>query len=741
MRISKPVVNTQLSVIRGILGTKRKTHAVNDIVERIKIYPIEFRRNSIIRASGHTFEYLGFGPGNYSTGLPERQDRILSPKEEVLSQSTKIDGGTILYSAMNSDGDFYNNNRKLTSTGKDQIFETPIPTVSGEEPLELLTDGGYNLMTPAEIIVSRSIKISGGSESNIISEFNGPVIFDKKISSNSEDGIEVRKISLKGDLEISRDIGISTSLPITSGTVGDVVFNASPNKNENIGWVYTTEDKWEKFGWVNDELYGINAGTVDDIAPPFSKTLTFAGSGINVTSNFDSSTGITTITLAQTLEAANQIGLVTGTNTTVSPPDWETSGTFNSEYQVPVIKFVGSDLGFGFNVSTEYGFVNGIGIGTVKFESPLRPLNFGTPADYPSPGLGSPTNNALSIGTRIILENSLSPSQTNYAIGRVNDDIWISTRNYGGLTPSGYRFFAGTTQLGYFSSSDAGTVLQIEGDISLIPKSGSPSNNGTIRVTGQLISTVAQGTEPVSVGSSTLCTDFNTQYVGGYPVNTVTVGSLFNKINTIPVRQFHTSGSPQAYDGVSVASGQVVLSGITTGLVDRDGIGRNGAFYQNIQNITGFDVFRRSGDYSSGLSTFTNICEITNPVSTTLVSSISSGTATIDYRLGAVARYSGGGISIAFSTINLTNVPGSASGISATQNRSFNFTLIVEVTSGTSNLPTAITIGGVSPTSTRWLNGVQPTSSGNGPGTYVIGYTVTIIGSTTSVLAVYSTYS
>ena len=32
---------------------------------------------------------IGFGPVNYSTALPDRQDRAVSDTEELLSQSTK----------------------------------------------------------------------------------------------------------------------------------------------------------------------------------------------------------------------------------------------------------------------------------------------------------------------------------------------------------------------------------------------------------------------------------------------------------------------------------------------------------------------------------------------------------------------------------------------------------------------------------------------------------------------------
>ena len=40
-----------------------------------KLY-VELRRPSIARSGNHTFEYLGFGPGNYSTGFPLRQEVV-----------------------------------------------------------------------------------------------------------------------------------------------------------------------------------------------------------------------------------------------------------------------------------------------------------------------------------------------------------------------------------------------------------------------------------------------------------------------------------------------------------------------------------------------------------------------------------------------------------------------------------------------------------------------------------------
>ena len=54
--------DNELTVIRGALGTIQESHTSGEQVKKVKPIPIEFRRPSIIRASGHTFEYLGFGP-------------------------------------------------------------------------------------------------------------------------------------------------------------------------------------------------------------------------------------------------------------------------------------------------------------------------------------------------------------------------------------------------------------------------------------------------------------------------------------------------------------------------------------------------------------------------------------------------------------------------------------------------------------------------------------------------------
>jgi len=244
------------------LGTTKRPHVNNSYVERIEVFPIELRRNSIIRASGHTFEYVGFGPGNYSTTLPERQDRVLSKAEEALAQSFRLDGGLNVYTGMNDGGSFYiGNKRVVSSTGKEEIFDAPIPTITGEDPTVGTENIGLNLISPDEVRVSNAVRVEGGTNKNIISEFDGPTVFNNKVKIN--DDIESNSIFLKGDANVSRKISVGINTPNVSGNPGDVVFDANPSNGGEIGWVYTTNNEWQKFGLIkNNGVYnGVFSGT------------------------------------------------------------------------------------------------------------------------------------------------------------------------------------------------------------------------------------------------------------------------------------------------------------------------------------------------------------------------------------------------------------------------------------------------------------------------------------------------
>ena len=252
VRVKETVSTNPISVFRGVLGTRATTHALNSVIRRIHVTPTEFRRNSILRASGHTFEYLGYGPGNYSTALPDRQDRKISSEEEFISQSRKIDGGVVVYTGMNSDGDFYIGNKKVNSaTGQEEVFDAPIPTVTGEDIAPSGVNVGFDVLSPLEVTISRSLRVEGGPDSNIISEFDGPVIFNDKITSTSTKGVEAASLFLQGDATVSRKYTVGIATPSLSGNPGDIVYNARPNKGGYLGWVYTSENDWYRFGNVS----------------------------------------------------------------------------------------------------------------------------------------------------------------------------------------------------------------------------------------------------------------------------------------------------------------------------------------------------------------------------------------------------------------------------------------------------------------------------------------------------------
>ena len=199
--------SNQIQVIRGSMGTIIETHNTGSLIKKIKLTPIEFRRPSIIRASGHTFEYLGYGPGNYSTGLPQVQVKTLSEKEDFLAQSLETSCGSVLYTGMNSDGDFYIGNTKYSAqSGEQTTFDVPTPTITGEDPnrLSVVFD---------EVIVKERILVEGGNSGQILSQFDGPVTFNGDVRMN-------RQLILNNNLRVSGHIEIKNDTESTNCTTG-----------------------------------------------------------------------------------------------------------------------------------------------------------------------------------------------------------------------------------------------------------------------------------------------------------------------------------------------------------------------------------------------------------------------------------------------------------------------------------------------------------------------------------------
>ena len=117
---------------------------------------VELRRPSIARSGNHTFEYLGFGPGNYSTGFPLRQEVVLEDIQDFYAQAKREDGGIVFYTGLNSNGDLYIGNRKINA-------------ITGEE----------TFLERAELLSSDD---DGGDIGGLVTTFELPVAFEQEIT-------------------------------------------------------------------------------------------------------------------------------------------------------------------------------------------------------------------------------------------------------------------------------------------------------------------------------------------------------------------------------------------------------------------------------------------------------------------------------------------------------------------------------------------------------------------------------
>ena len=212
--------SNKLTVIRGALGSDRSAHDVNSLIRKIDPIAVEFRRPSILRASGHTFEYVGYGPGNYSTGLPQVQVKTLTEREEFLVQSQERSCGAVVYTGMNNRGDFFIGNKRVSSaTGQERTFDAPVPTVTGENPsrLSVIFD---------EVIVKERIVVEGGKSNKILSQFDGPVTFNSSVKFN--DGMLVAGTAkFTGELIFESETGDDITYTTNS------LFNANAKFKDN----------------------------------------------------------------------------------------------------------------------------------------------------------------------------------------------------------------------------------------------------------------------------------------------------------------------------------------------------------------------------------------------------------------------------------------------------------------------------------------------------------------------------
>lgn len=215
MRITSSGNTTQLTVIRGSLGTFKETHDAGSLIRKIEPLAVEFRRPSIARASGHTFEYLGYGPGNYSTALPQIQIKLLSEREEFLVQSQERSCGTVVYTGMNNKGDFYSGNTKTSATsGEITSYDIPTPTVTGQSSAK-------SSVVYDEVTVKERLLVEGGNSGTVLSQFNGPVTFNQQTR-------------FKNTSTFSGQVRVTNTTSSTSPTTGALKITGGLGVNENL---------------------------------------------------------------------------------------------------------------------------------------------------------------------------------------------------------------------------------------------------------------------------------------------------------------------------------------------------------------------------------------------------------------------------------------------------------------------------------------------------------------------------
>ena len=248
--ISEPVSNT-LTVSRGQFSTVAAAALSGTLAKKIRVLPMEIRRHSILRASGHTFEYLGYGPGNYSTALPVKQNRLLSDDEVLVAQARQQNGGTVVYTGMNDRGEFYSGATKINgATGEETVIQAPVVSFYGDDAISEGTKRNSGVFD--DLVIKERITVEGGENSNQTSQFYGPVNFSQKVTNSSEDGLETRDLYIKGVASQPKLMTVGISTPVDPKKTGDVSLLANPDPGGFLGHVYADGD-WRRFGMISKE--------------------------------------------------------------------------------------------------------------------------------------------------------------------------------------------------------------------------------------------------------------------------------------------------------------------------------------------------------------------------------------------------------------------------------------------------------------------------------------------------------
>jgi hypothetical protein len=179
---------------------------------------IELRRTSQVRAGNQTFEYTGFGSGNYSTGFPSKQEEVLDDRKVLYSQAQRRRAGVVFYSGLNAYGDLYVGNQKINAvTGEVEILDEPVLTVAGDvavgdEEYVPYVKGTKNVEIQGNLVTNG---IQGDSAGTVVANvFNNESKFNEGATVSTKDPETVNRALISHDLVLRpKAIPLDTPIP------------------------------------------------------------------------------------------------------------------------------------------------------------------------------------------------------------------------------------------------------------------------------------------------------------------------------------------------------------------------------------------------------------------------------------------------------------------------------------------------------------------------------------------------
>lgn len=210
IRLTQKLSNS-FNVERGAFGTLKSTISPGTSAFKIKVIPVELRESSVISVLGHKLENVGYGPGNYSTSVSQKQTRRLSKDEIAAATSRQLSGGSVIF-----DGDYSLNGQR------------PSADVLGS------------------LTLRQGIIVEGGKTNEDLSVFNGPVKFNKGIT--SIDNVSSKSASLntkKFSYNLSETQSKEESL-----NIGDILYGVTPSNY--MGKIKYSSNSWRRWGLISN---------------------------------------------------------------------------------------------------------------------------------------------------------------------------------------------------------------------------------------------------------------------------------------------------------------------------------------------------------------------------------------------------------------------------------------------------------------------------------------------------------